>query len=40
MKDFDWFVRGADLQVGVFAALLDPEAGPVTDAATLSSYRD
>jgi hypothetical protein len=42
MKDVDLFVRDTDVQVGVFAALLDPEAGPPIDAAdaAISSYRD
>jgi hypothetical protein len=42
MKEVDLFVRNADVQVGVFAALLDPEAGPLIDAvdASISRFRD
>jgi len=42
LREVDLFVRNADVQVGVFAALLDPEAGAameVADAA-ISHYRD
>jgi autotransporter translocation and assembly factor TamB len=42
MKEFDWFVRSADVHVGVFAALLDPETGPPIDTAeaAISRYRE
>jgi hypothetical protein len=37
MKEFDWFVRSADIQVGIFAALAEPLP---LDASIIESYKD
>jgi hypothetical protein len=40
MKDVDLFVRNTDVQIGIFAALMDNEAAAAMDAAATAELED